>query len=316
LIHVLRGDLDWIVMKALEKDRTRRYETANALAMDIQRYLGNEPILARAPGTFYRFQKLARRNKTIFAVLGAGVTALVIGLIVSLYFLDRALTAEKMEKHLREQAEQSAAWSREISAAELLLMRGQYDDAEKIIDQIPPHASLVALYNVFGGLHARRAEWNLAASNYLRVAEYAPNECAAFDALVTLSVQVDDTASYRHWNETILQKFGDTRDTIDAATLAQDCLIFPPSPNNLAAIAKLADTALAGNAEKGPRAYSQLVKGLLEYRQGNFSDAKKWLQKATDSTDDMDDWNRAVQARMVLAMIHYKLKEFDEAHAN
>ena len=315
LIHVLRGDLDWIVMKALEKDRTRRYETANALAMDIQRYLGNEPILARAPGTFYRFQKLARRNKTIFAVLGAGVTALVIGLIVSLYFLDRALTAEKMEKHLREQAEQSAAWSREISAAELLLMRGQYDDAEKIIDQIPPHASLVALYNVFGGLHARRAEWNLAASNYLRVAEYAPNECAAFDALVTLSVQVDDTASYRHWNETILQKFGDTRDTIDAATLAQDCLIFPPSPNNLAAIAKLADTALAGNAEKGPRAYSQLVKGLLEYRQGNFSDAKKWLQKATDSTDDMDDWNRAVQARMVLAMIHYKLKEFDEAHA-
>jgi serine/threonine protein kinase len=315
LIHVLRGDLDWIVMKALEKDRTRRYETANGLAMDIQRYLTNEPILAHAPSTFYRFRKLARRNKTIFAVLGAGVTALVIGLIVSLYFLNRALIAEKMEKHLREQAEQSAAWSKEISRAELLLMREQYDDAEKIIDQIPPHASLVALYNVFGGLHARRGQWNLAVSNYLEVAEYAPDENAAFDALATLSVQLDDPASYRHWNEAILQKFGEVRDTIDAATLAQDCLILPPSPAHLEAITKLADTALAGNSEKGPRAYSQSVKGLLEYRKGNFMEAKKWLQKALDSTDDMDDWNRPVQAQMALAMTHYKLKEFDEAHA-
>src|SRR5205823_13406388 len=49
LIHLLRGDLDWIVMKCLEKDRTRRYETANSVAMDIQRHLNNEPIVARPP---------------------------------------------------------------------------------------------------------------------------------------------------------------------------------------------------------------------------------------------------------------------------
>src|SRR5262249_54825228 len=155
LIHALRGDLDWIVMKALEKDRTRRYETANGLAMDIQRYLSNEPISARAPSTLYRFQKLARRNKTIFAVLGAGVTALILGLIVSLYFLKRAVTAEQTEKHLRERAEQSAAWSKEISRAELLLMHEQYDDAEKIVDHVPPYPSMVALFNVFATVHAR-----------------------------------------------------------------------------------------------------------------------------------------------------------------
>src|SRR5262249_12560897 len=85
LIHTLRGDLDWIVMKTLEKDRPRRYETANALAMDIQRYLSNEPVTACPPSTVYKFQKLVRRNKAIFAAVGAGVAALIVGLILSLY---------------------------------------------------------------------------------------------------------------------------------------------------------------------------------------------------------------------------------------
>jgi serine/threonine protein kinase len=68
LIHLLRGDLDWIVMKALEKDRTRRYETANGLAMDIQRHMENEPVQARPPSAGYRLQKSWQRNKTAFAV--------------------------------------------------------------------------------------------------------------------------------------------------------------------------------------------------------------------------------------------------------
>src|SRR4029077_13037647 len=54
LVHQLQGDLDWIVMKCIEKDRTRRYETANGLAMDIQRHLANEPIVACAPWAGYR----------------------------------------------------------------------------------------------------------------------------------------------------------------------------------------------------------------------------------------------------------------------
>src|SRR5262249_32589092 len=67
LISLLRGDLDWIVMKCLEKDRARRYETANGLAMDIQRYLNYEPVVARPPSNWYRFQKLVRRNKVVVA---------------------------------------------------------------------------------------------------------------------------------------------------------------------------------------------------------------------------------------------------------
>src|SRR5450432_4242 len=67
LLHQLRGDLDWIVMKCLEKDRTRRYETANGLAADIKRHLNNDTVVARPPSSAYRFQKLVRRNKLAFA---------------------------------------------------------------------------------------------------------------------------------------------------------------------------------------------------------------------------------------------------------
>src|SRR3989441_2118075 len=66
LIHLLKGDLDWIVMKCLEKDRARRYETANGLTLDIQRHLTNEPVLACPPSRAYLLQKLVRRNKLIF----------------------------------------------------------------------------------------------------------------------------------------------------------------------------------------------------------------------------------------------------------
>jgi tetratricopeptide (TPR) repeat protein len=81
LIHLVRGDLDWIVMKAMEKDRTRRYETANALAMDIGRHLNNKPVVARPPSAVYLFQKLVRRNKLAFAAAAAVATALVVGVI-------------------------------------------------------------------------------------------------------------------------------------------------------------------------------------------------------------------------------------------
>ena len=112
-------------MKALEKDRTRRYETANGLAADVQRHLSNEPVTARPPSRLYRFQKLVRRNKTIFVAASAGIAMLVIGLILSLYLyaqdrsaLKRAIAARQTEteKQLREQAEKSAAWSKESAA--------------------------------------------------------------------------------------------------------------------------------------------------------------------------------------------------------
>ncbi len=94
LLHQLQGDLDWIVMKCLEKDRQRRYDTANGLAADLKRHLDNEPVLARPPSAAYKFQKAFRRNKLVFSAAAAVAVALILGVIVSAWQVVRAKRAE------------------------------------------------------------------------------------------------------------------------------------------------------------------------------------------------------------------------------
>jgi serine/threonine protein kinase/WD40 repeat protein len=107
LIHVLRGDLDWIVMKCLEKDRRRRYETANGVATDIERHLRSEPVVARPPSSLYRLQKLVRRNSLTFGAGAAVAVALILGIIASTWEAIRARQAEQLQVGLREEAEQA-----------------------------------------------------------------------------------------------------------------------------------------------------------------------------------------------------------------
>jgi serine/threonine protein kinase len=117
LIHVLRGDLDWIVMKCLEKDRARRYETANGLAADIQRHLGNEPIIARPPSRLYQFRKMVQRNKAAFTATTVVFVALAIGLGVSLW-----QSIEKGKAYRRAQTE--AAKSQRVARFLKEMIRG------------------------------------------------------------------------------------------------------------------------------------------------------------------------------------------------
>jgi tetratricopeptide (TPR) repeat protein len=93
LTRLVRGELDWIVMKALEKDRGRRYETANGFGMDLQRYLSGEPVLAAPPSRRYRLRKFLRRNRAPVVAVGLIVLALLIGVIgttLGLISADRA----------------------------------------------------------------------------------------------------------------------------------------------------------------------------------------------------------------------------------
>ncbi|MFN7669673.1 MAG: tetratricopeptide repeat protein [Planctomycetota bacterium] len=92
---LLRGDIDWIVMKCLEKDRARRYEPANGLAMDIRRHLAGEPVLAAPPGVGYRLRKFARRHWAKLAVAGLFGLALVGGAIGTTVGMVRAVAAQE-----------------------------------------------------------------------------------------------------------------------------------------------------------------------------------------------------------------------------
>jgi serine/threonine protein kinase len=109
LMREVRGDLDWIVMKALEKDRARRYATANGLAMDVQRYLFDETVVARPPSQLYKFRKLVLRNKLAFA----GVALFTLFLVAGLTVVSAALSTERQARRL---AQAEAAKSKQVTA--------------------------------------------------------------------------------------------------------------------------------------------------------------------------------------------------------
>ncbi len=105
----LRGDLDWIILKAMEKDRTRRYETVNGLAADIRRHLDNEPVLARPPSTSYKLQKMISRHKVGF-VFSVVVAVLILSFIIVMTIASVRIAVE------RDRAEDEAAKATAINA--------------------------------------------------------------------------------------------------------------------------------------------------------------------------------------------------------
>jgi serine/threonine protein kinase len=115
--RLMRGDLDWIVMKTLEKDRTRRYETVHSLAEDVERHLRHEPITASSPGTIYRLQKFLRRNRTK-VVTWSAVAVIVVGLLLVPGAYLRFRTERIRSDHLRT-----------IALVEDLVTSGDYERA-------------------------------------------------------------------------------------------------------------------------------------------------------------------------------------------
>ncbi len=170
LIRAVRGDLDWIAMKALEKDRTRRYETANGMAADVKRYLNNEPVVARPPSSAYRFQKAVRRNKLVFGAATAVVAALVAGIAISTWKTVQArkaqreteaarnnerrlrMEAQAAEKKAQEQAlaARRTAYSSDMNAVEHALKENNLGRARMFLNRQKPQS---------GELDLRDWEW-------------------------------------------------------------------------------------------------------------------------------------------------------------
>ncbi len=145
LRKLMRGDLDWIVMKTLEKDRTRRYETVHSLAEDVERHLRNEPITASSPGTIYRLQKFLRRNRTK-VVTWSAVAVIVVGLLLVPGAYLRFRTERIRSDHLGT-----------ISLVEDLVTGGDY---ERALAEVKPVLSSRFVGPEAGLLNAR-ALWEL-----------------------------------------------------------------------------------------------------------------------------------------------------------
>ncbi|KAA0216442.1 MAG: serine/threonine protein kinase [Leptolyngbya sp. PLA3] len=113
LRSVLRRDLDWVVMKCIEKERGRRYATPAEAAADLRRFLNDEPVLAGPPSTAYRFSKLVRRHRLAFALGGAMALVLIVATFVSIAFAIYAQQQSELARTAQERAEESSLAERE-----------------------------------------------------------------------------------------------------------------------------------------------------------------------------------------------------------
>jgi WD40 repeat protein/serine/threonine protein kinase len=148
---LLRGDLDWIVMKALEKDRTHRYDTASNFAADVLRYLGHQPIEARPPSAAYRFRKFARRNRVAFAT-GVGIlVTILLGTIVSAWQAIRATKAERLaesrlqaisESQKQTETARQAAYLSNMQQAGTALRSGDQRRVELLLERQRPRTEV------------------------------------------------------------------------------------------------------------------------------------------------------------------------------
>ena len=136
LIQLVRGDLDWIVMRCLEKDKARRYRSASDLAADLGRYLQNEPVLARPPSVIYAFRKFAARHRAVFVTVSVAMSALLIATGVSTWQAVRATRAERLSLQDRERAEDVSKFMLDVfSAADPFVNFGHEPTARSLLDQ-------------------------------------------------------------------------------------------------------------------------------------------------------------------------------------
>jgi len=144
LIRLVQGDLDWIALKCLEKDRARRYETSNGLAADLQRHLNDEPVMARPPSTAYRFQKTVRRHKLAFVAGAAVIAALLLGIIASSWQAVRATHAEREAREAESDAAKQEliarqrAYASDMNVAWQALHENNLGRAQDLLDRQRP----------------------------------------------------------------------------------------------------------------------------------------------------------------------------------
>jgi serine/threonine protein kinase len=330
LMSLLRGDLDWIVMKALEKDRTRRYETANGLAMDIQRHLNNEPVNARPPSRRYRFQKLVRRNKVVFAATAAVMAALVAGLSASTWLFlkerearQRAVAAEQQEKELRRLAE-----TREkITQTAVLVSQDQFEEADKLAAEMvisQPTMEGASVLRALGEWHALQNQWGEAADRFsalLQINQLDGTDISTLDYLECGSalIELGDRDRYERFRRAAINRVVGTTFPF-ADRIIKISLLLPADKKLVASLVPMADVAaksfapsVEAESDVFLAAWRSVSLALLEYRRGDYMQSVKWCERCLA----YPEYNapRTATARVILAMCRQELGQIEEARS-
>ncbi len=286
LLSQLHGDLDWIVLKCLEKDRTRRYETANGLAMDIQHYLHEEAVLARPPSQLYRLQKLVRRNRIVFLFGAAAVAALLLGTLISTMMFIKEREARSSEARLRREAE----LREQASHAASLVTQGRFDEADKLVAGLPlnkPSVEISSELRALGDWHAANCRWPEVVARFesvVKVNRLDPPDLVSEDQLklAVAFIELGNRPGYEEFRRSEVAKLGLTNLASDYCAF-KAALLLPPDPNMLQLFTvgeEAVEKKFPNDKEMRPNpphaAQWSEVLALLEYREGHFSKALYW----------------------------------------
>jgi tetratricopeptide (TPR) repeat protein len=337
LSKLVRGDLDWITMKALEKDRTRRYETANGLARDIQRYLADEVVEARPPSVGYRVHKFLRKHRAGALTAGAFLALLLFGVAVSTWQAVRAMRAEAdalAERDEKEQARNDADEARHraedaadrLREATTLAWSGQlhaqfrhWSSAHAAFEKaVELQTGLVIPYLFRRWMDLDLGLWDRAAADTAEALRLGGPFWKSEDwyQLALLSLHVRDEPRYREACREALRRFGDGADSPgqfgvdnnDALNIVRTCTLTPEP---------LIDTADLVRRAKHANAFEKVnwklyIEGLAFYRAGNYEQA---IDRFRQSLSLDPNWNARAINYPPLAMAYYRLSKVEEARA-
>ena len=328
---LLKGDLDWIVMKALEKDRNRRYQTAIGLGLDVGNYLNREPVVARPPSRLYRFQKLVQRNRGVFISIAAVSLALIAGFGTStwLFFQEREALREaergrENEALLRREAEAQAV----IAKASSLVDKFKFAEADEFVGSLPSSDTAMAGAAVFRPL----GDWAAVRENWRRAAEYYSNlvpldlfknldpTTTDYTKYEVVLVEMDDRRAYENLCDDFIRQFEKTSDPNAAERVIKNSLLLPPEASRLAALAPLAELttkSVNGNAVSvnWPLPWRSMTLALMEYRRGNYDEAVNWGNRCLSAQSDSLDVTCVATVRAILAMAYFQLGQAEQARS-
>ena len=335
LSAMVKGDLDWIVMKALEKDRGRRYETASAFAADVRRFLAEEPVEARPPSAWYRFGKLTRRNRAAIATAGLVAGALVLGTAVATWQAVRATHAatRAARAEILALAERDAA---ERARAEAVAARKKAEDfaerlseASTLIGRAGTHAregrwgtaraefaraqelqpGLVSIYASRGAMYQILGLWDLAAADSQQVLTRAGGmpvwESADWYQHALLCLHAGDQEGYRDACRQMLERYGDGANTLSTIETVRACVLAPGAPGDPAELVLRARQVTAVDKD----AWRIYVEGLALYRAGEYRRAAERLETALADPA----WKGRVIVYPGLALAYHRLGEAERA---
>ncbi len=270
---LVRGDLDWIVMKAIEKDRGRRYETASALAADVNRFLRQEPVEARPPSALYRFHKFAGRHKVTITTVSLVAAAMVLGTTVSIWQAaraigerndkDRALADAVQARNEANEARRNVEqFAERLKDANVLLASGRaHADAGRWAAAHSDYTRAVALqpsyYGVWlerGSMYVRLGLWKLAAADFAKALDLgAAANNPSWWGIPQLFWYTGDEASYRDVCLKMVHAYKDDPNPFVSFTVVRACALTPNAVVDPAELARFTDTLLAGAAQHPPR---------------------------------------------------------------